>query len=349
MMREANEVEQAVARTLRNSLETLQRSSDELHQCVSDLVSACASTRPANSLPPMIRAQTVAASLAASLEVLARFVTAALQPELRSAAEQSILPDRRAQPITELAPHSTMGTAPALKRDKPPLISEAPMEAQPAQTPAQTLDERRASDMVEVDAAAQSAQELESAEVISEAVMESQPAETLEERRESDMMEEGAPVAPTAAPAGTPPVMEYSDAGSGSETASGLEAPLGDPAAPAPPAFNEFPPAAEAFDISKLPSDQQELHRRANRVAKVSMQDIRMLRPNDVKSGKEHKDLCHRLRDDIERAHKEYDRRFQAILGHPVDYFYDWMVEILADGDPGALGEYPYPSPVLRH
>ncbi len=40
---------------------------------------------------------------------------------------------------------------------------------------------------------------------------------------------------------------------------------------------------------------------------------------------------------------------FQAILGHPVDYFYDWMVEILADGDPGALGEYPYPSPVLRH
>jgi hypothetical protein len=25
------------------------------------------------------------------------------------------------------------------------------------------------------------------------------------------------------------------------------------------------------------------------------------------------------------------------------------MVEILAGGDPGALGEYPYPSPVLRH
>jgi len=24
-------------------------------------------------------------------------------------------------------------------------------------------------------------------------------------------------------------------------------------------------------------------------------------------------------------------------------------VEILAEGDPMALGEYPYPSPVLRH
>jgi hypothetical protein len=116
-----------------------------------------------------------------------------------------------------------------------------------------------------------------------------------------------------------------------------------------PSAEEKLPPPADAFDISRLPAEQQELHRRANRVAKVSMQDIRMLRPNDVKTGKEHKDLCHRLRDDIERAHKEYDRRFQAILGHPVDYFYDWMVEILADGDPGALGEYPYPSPVLRH
>ena len=51
----------------------------------------------------------------------------------------------------------------------------------------------------------------------------------------------------------------------------------------------------------------------------------------------------------MDKARKEYDRRFRAIQDHPVDYFHDWMVEILADGDPKALGEYPYPSPVLRH
>ena len=78
------------------------------------------------------------------------------------------------------------------------------------------------------------------------------------------------------------------------------------------------------------------------------MQDIKMLRPDEVRLGREHKDICLRLRDDIEKAHKEYDRRFQSILVHPVDYFYDWMVEILGEGDPAALGEYPYPSPVLR-
>jgi hypothetical protein len=67
-----------------------------------------------------------------------------------------------------------------------------------------------------------------------------------------------------------------------------------------------------------------------------------------VSAGKENNDLCVRLRDDIERAHKEYERRFHAILNHPVDYFYAWMVEILGEGDARALGEYPYPSAVAR-
>ena len=117
------------------------------------------------------------------------------------------------------------------------------------------------------------------------------------------------------------------------------------PAAPPP----EAEVAEEAFELANLPREEQELHRRANRVAKVAMQDIKLLQPKEVRLGREHKDICVRLRVDIDKARKEYDRRFRAIQDHPVDYFYDWMVEILADGDAKALGEYPYPSPVLRH
>jgi len=106
---------------------------------------------------------------------------------------------------------------------------------------------------------------------------------------------------------------------------------------------------AVAFDISNLTREQQELHRRANRVAKVAMQDIKLLRPKDVRLGCENKDICVRLRGDIDKARKEYDRRFRAILDHPVDYFHAWMVAILAEGDAEALGQYPYPSPVLQH
>jgi hypothetical protein len=96
------------------------------------------------------------------------------------------------------------------------------------------------------------------------------------------------------------------------------------------------------FDVNRLSPEEQELHRRANRVAKVSMQDIKMLRPEQVRLGRENRDICIRLKDDIEKAHREYDRRFKPIMDHPVDYFYRWLVEILADGDPHALGEYPY-------
>jgi hypothetical protein len=125
---------------------------------------------------------------------------------------------------------------------------------------------------------------------------------------------------------------------------------------PLPPAVSELEmPVAEAadakpvFDLSSLSSDLQDLHRRANRVAKVAMQDIKLLQPKDVRIARENKDICTRLRTDLDKARKEYDRRFRAIQDHPVDYFHYWLVEILAEGDTNALGEYPYPSPVLRH
>lgn len=106
---------------------------------------------------------------------------------------------------------------------------------------------------------------------------------------------------------------------------------------------------APAFDLAALPDDLRDLHRRASRNAKVAMQDIQLLRPEEVKLGRERHDLCQRLRSDLDKARKEYDRRFRAIQDHPVDYFHHWMVEILAKGKSDALGEYPYPSPVLRH
>jgi hypothetical protein len=123
-----------------------------------------------------------------------------------------------------------------------------------------------------------------------------------------------------------------------------------------PPAIAESEaPIAEpvadtsGFDISSLSPDVQDLHRRASRLAKVSMQDIKLLHPKDVRLGRENGDICKRLRSDLDKARKEYDRRFHTIQDHPVDYFHQWMVDILAGGDAQALGDYPYPSPVLRH
>jgi len=133
------------------------------------------------------------------------------------------------------------------------------------------------------------------------------------------------------------------------EPSSATEIPLHATVVEESPVIPEPVAETPAFDVRSLPTDLQELHRRANRVAKVAMQDIKLLRPKDVRLGRERKDICVRLRSDLDKARKEYDRRFRTIQDHPVDYFHHWMVEILGEGDPEALGEYPYPSAALRH
>jgi len=269
-------VEQAVSRTLRDNLAKLQTTADELHQAVADLVAACASSRPTNSLPPMLRAQTAAASLAASLEVLSRFVTTAMQAAPQSSAEQGT--------VVAVGP-----TAPEPPRDQTPPAPSLPTPMAAAPAP------------VEIGPAA-------------------------------DMIGEGAPVALPE------PVLAEPELTNVSFTDFEMAAAATEPSAPQP----------TSFELAGLSPADLEMHRRANRVAKVAMQDIKMLRPEKVRQGRAKKDLCQRLSNEIEKARREYDRRFGPILGHPVDYFYHWMVEILADGDHEALGGYPYPSPLLQ-
>src|ERR1700676_4592918 len=87
MPQEPTAIEQAVSRAIRDNLESIQRTTDELNQAVNDVVAACASSKPTNAPPPMLRAQSTAASIAAALEVLSRFVAITLNPGPRSPLE----------------------------------------------------------------------------------------------------------------------------------------------------------------------------------------------------------------------------------------------------------------------
>jgi uncharacterized damage-inducible protein DinB len=313
MAAESNTIEQAVSRTLRDNLEKIQRTADELHQAIHDLVSACASSRPSNTLPPMIRVQTSAASLAASMDVLSRFVTGALHHQAHSPLEMETLS----------APSQKNVALPPARLEQPP-----PEPVHPIKVKDHSLDETPWT-MPQVAEKAPAQERLAASDMI--AAQEIPPAMDL------------------------PPVAEIAPSLDQAFLSESLPAFAEEPTLE-PEGIAEFveepaiaPTEAEPiFSLDALPPDEQELHRRAYRVAKVSMQDIKMLRPEDVRAGRENKDICVRLRDDIEKAHKEYDRRFQSIQSHPVDYFYDWLVEILGGGDPQALGPYPYSSAVLH-
>jgi len=276
MPQEPTAIEQAVSRAIRDNLESIQRATDELNQAVNDVVAACASSKPTNALPPILRAQSTAASIAAALEVLSRFVAITLNPGPRSPLEAEMT--RLTSAISVESARQPHAAAPARDTSSVPPVREPAPPVSPA-----------------------------AAEV------------------------------PQTAPSNELAPEAHLNVESGALEPAPLELPQPGP----------FPDDIEVetegdFDVNQLSAEEQELHRRANRVAKVSMQDIKMLRPEAVRLGRENKDLCVRLRDDIEKAHREYDRRFRPIMDHPVDYFYRWMVEILADGDAHALGEYPY-------
>jgi len=253
----------AIARALRDNLERIQRSSEELHHSVNDVVAACGSNKPTNALPSLLRAQTSAAALAASLEVLSRFITVSMQSGQRSPFEAQ---------ITEL-----VGKVAA----QPPCRAPTPaVPPQPVPMASKVHSEPEAEEPVET---------------------------------EFELHPE-----PGAAPA------------DGANRRGDRRR-------------NRV--WTVDFNVSRLSPEEQELHRRANRVAKVSMQDIKMLRPEQVRLGREKKDLCIRLKDDIEKAHREYDRRFKPIMDHP-----SGLLLPLDGGNPrrwrcACLGDYPYATP----
>src|SRR6202000_3413580 len=135
-------IEQLVSRALRDNLERIQRTSDELHQAVSDVVAACGSTKPANALPPMLRAQTSAASLSAALEVLTRFVAVSLQPGPRSPFEAEIskiasslatppAPEAAPAPVAPKASAPAPAAAEHIAPPPPPPVVAEPVAAAP--------------------------------------------------------------------------------------------------------------------------------------------------------------------------------------------------------------------------
>lgn len=326
-------LDDAVSRALRDNLAPIRRTAEELNQACADLISACSSSRPANALPAMLRAQAAAASLASTLAVLSNFITAAMQPRERAAAEVTLLraveaaelepePETPRSPLpTPMAATPTIFPAPPMRVEPPAQVFSAP---EPPQAEAWTPDMPTGAALhAEPGATAASFLEPPSQVWVPESIASEAPA--------TQAAEEDGVAEITAAEW---EAVALAASGISAEVSQEISAPGTE--------------EATTFDVTRLPPEEQELHRRANRVAKVAMQDIQLLKPDEVRQGREHKDLCTRLRNELDRARKEYDRRFRTILDHPVDYFHHWMVQILASGDPEALGEYPYPTPVLR-
>jgi hypothetical protein len=125
-----------------------------------------------------------------------------------------------------------------------------------------------------------------------------------------------------------------------------LEAPPGElvriaPAAPPePPPVPQPPPSA----WDRLTPEEQQIHFRAQRVARVRVAEMRLTQPEAVLSGRTRRDLYTALRKRIDAGREEFRKSFFAVCPSMVDYFHLELVGTLANEDAELLGpEYPGP------
>jgi hypothetical protein len=127
--------------------------------------------------------------------------------------------------------------------------------------------------------------------------------------------------------------------------------------APAPvfsPAFNQAPAFTPAPEPARAPQSvptpasetEQRAHNDARRFARLLVSEIKLYNAAKVNDGRRNFDLYDRLKDEVDRSRKVYDKRVSPAVAARFDYFYDELVQTLAEGDPAKLGNN-CPGPVV--
>jgi hypothetical protein len=91
--------------------------------------------------------------------------------------------------------------------------------------------------------------------------------------------------------------------------------------------------------------EEEKLHNDARRFARLLVSEIKLYNEQKVSEGRRNNDLYDRLKEDIDRSRQMYEKRVTPSVAARFDYFYDELVNTLAEGDPGKLGsDHPGPS-----
>jgi hypothetical protein len=134
-----------------------------------------------------------------------------------------------------------------------------------------------------------------------------------------------------------------------SQVGAGAWDALTPPPAPAPvPELVSIAPApqAPASPWDQMPPDEQQVHLRAQRFARVQVADMRLFSGDAVHSGRERRDLYGSLGPRIDAAREAFRSRFFAACPSMVDYLHLEILRTLANDDPELLGKN-YPGPLV--
>jgi hypothetical protein len=95
-------------------------------------------------------------------------------------------------------------------------------------------------------------------------------------------------------------------------------------------------PATDAF--AHMSPEDAEVHRKAQRFARLLMDEIKLYNQAKVAEGRKHKDLYDRLKEDIDKSRSTYQKRYGNTVAASVDYLSNELIRSLAEDDASLLG-----------
>jgi hypothetical protein len=97
-------------------------------------------------------------------------------------------------------------------------------------------------------------------------------------------------------------------------------------------------PAAAADPFAGLSAEDADTHRKAQRFARLLVDEIKLYNQAKVAEGRRHKDLYDRLKEDIEKSRATYQKRYGGSVASSGDYFQKEVVRSLAEDDVAVMG-----------
>ena len=153
-------------------------------------------------------------------------------------------------------------------------------------------------------------------------------------------------MASTPAPALNDPFASHAPGHAMAAAASAeVSAPVMSAAAEAPiavadplPVVSAEPVAPASPDVPAASTEEQDTHRKAQRFARLLVDEIKLYNQAKVAEGRKHKDLYDRLKEAIEKSRGTYQKRYGNTVASSGNYFQHELVRSLAEDDLSIMG-----------
>jgi hypothetical protein len=97
-------------------------------------------------------------------------------------------------------------------------------------------------------------------------------------------------------------------------------------------------PAVATDPLAGLSPEDADVHRKAQRFARLLVDEIKLYNQAKVAEGRRNKDLYDRLKEDIDKSHGTFQKRYGSTVAASGDYFQHELLRSLAEDDISIMG-----------